>query len=92
VRIGDHLDENEFIASIQPDDGSENYSILSPFNGILRGLIRPGMHVTKGLKIGDVDRRNDPAMCTLVSDKSLAIGGGVLEAVLAFYKTRKERR
>jgi len=91
MKIGDHLDENQFIAEIQPDDGSENYSIFSPFTGVLRGLIRPGTHVTKGLKIGDVDRRNDPAMCTLVSDKSLAIGGGVLEAVLAFEKMRKDK-
>lgn len=89
VRIGDHLEENQFIAMIEPDDGSENFSIFSPFKGILRGLIRPGMHVTRGMKVGDVDRRNDPAMCKLVSDKSLAVGGGVLEAVLAFYKMRK---
>jgi xanthine dehydrogenase accessory factor len=38
--------------------------------------------VTRGLKIGDIDPRNDPAACYLVSDKALAIGGGVLEAVL----------
>ena len=89
--IGDPLKEGQLIAEIQPDDGSENFLIFSPFKGVLRGLIRPGIQVIKGMKIGDVDRRNDPAMVTLVSDKSLAAGGGVLEAVLTFMKSKNER-
>jgi xanthine dehydrogenase accessory factor len=40
------------------------------------------MTVTRGLKLGDVDPRDDPALCRLVSDKALAVGGGVLEAIL----------
>jgi xanthine dehydrogenase accessory factor len=56
--------------------------ILAPFAGVLRGLLHPGLPVTKGMKVGDVDPRNDPSYCTLVSDKSLAIGGSVLEAIL----------
>ncbi|MCL4825204.1 MAG: hypothetical protein KJZ57_13395 [Anaerolineales bacterium] len=42
------------------------------------------MEVTRGLKLGDVDERDDPALCRLVSDKALAIGGGALEAILSF--------
>jgi xanthine dehydrogenase accessory factor len=38
--------------------------------------------VPPGLKVGDVDPRVDTD-CSLISDKALAIGGGVLEAVLA---------
>lgn len=53
------------------------------FMGVLRGLLRPGTPVKRGLKIGDLDPRNDPRLCALVSDKSLAVGGGVLEALLA---------
>jgi xanthine dehydrogenase accessory factor len=34
------------------------------------------------MKIGDLDPRADVAYCFTVSDKSLAIGGGVLEAIL----------
>ncbi|MFU8773983.1 MAG: hypothetical protein ACNA8H_16380, partial [Anaerolineales bacterium] len=49
----------------------------------LRGLVHPDVHIRKGLKIGDVDPRADPENCALVSDKSLAIGGGVLEAILS---------
>ena len=36
----------------------------------------------RGLKIGDVDARGDVEACRTISDKALAIGGGVLEAVL----------
>jgi xanthine dehydrogenase accessory factor len=56
--------------------------ITAPFPGVIRGLLHDGLEVTKGLKLGDVDPRDDPDLCTLVSDKALAIGGGVLEAIL----------
>jgi xanthine dehydrogenase accessory factor len=85
--IGDHLEEGQPIAEIQPDViDVDKFTIASPFKGILRGIIYPGSEVTKGMKVGDVDRRGDPAMCTLVSDKSLSVSGGVLEAVLVFMK------
>lgn len=51
--------------------------------GMLRGLIRSGVRVTAGMKIGDVDPRAERSHCFTVSDKSLAVGGGVLEAILA---------
>jgi len=88
--IGDQLEEGQLIAEIQPQDGNDNFSILSPFPGMLRGLIRPEIQVAKGVKIGDVDRRNDPAMHTLISDKALAIGGGVLEVLLTFLKSSEK--
>jgi len=90
MQIGEHLEEGSYVAEIEPDDGSEIFSIFSPFTGVLRGLIRPGSHVMRGMKIGDVDRRSDPAMCTLVSDKALAVGGGVLEAVMTFLARSRE--
>lgn len=34
------------------------------------------------MKAGDVDPRCKPEYCTTASDKALAVGGGVLEAVL----------
>jgi xanthine dehydrogenase accessory factor len=83
ARIGEHVEAGQLIAGIQPEAGIGETEICSPFAGVLRGLIHPGLHVTAGLKIGDVDPRDDPSMCQLVSDKALAIGGGVLEALLA---------
>lgn len=54
--------------------------VQAKINGTLRGLIKGGIWVTKGLKIGDIDPRCEPNHCHTVSDKALAIAGGVLEA------------
>jgi xanthine dehydrogenase accessory factor len=67
---------------------SGTVKIVSPFPGVLRGLIHPGLHVTAGLKIGDVDPRDNREACFLVSDKALAIGGAVLEAILSMTELR----
>jgi len=78
AQIGEHVQEGQEIAVI-----SDRYPVTSPFPGVLRGLIHPSLYVTRGLKIGDVDPRDDPELCNLVSDKALSIGGGVLEALLS---------
>jgi xanthine dehydrogenase accessory factor len=75
--IGDQLKHTQPVASVQ------GQVILAPFDGVLRGMLFPGLPVSLGMKIGDIDPRNDPALCSLVSDKALAIGGGVLEAILS---------
>ena len=80
VEIGQHVEADQIVASV----GGEQ--IASPFKEIVRGLIHPGLSVRKGLKIGDIDSRDDPALCRLVSDKALAVGGGVLEAILGYRK------
>jgi xanthine dehydrogenase accessory factor len=85
AKIGDHIEEGQMVAIVR--DHTE-HAVISPLKGVLRGLIRDGIHVSQGLKIGDVDPRDDPSACFLVSDKALAIGGGALEAIL----TRQEIR
>jgi xanthine dehydrogenase accessory factor len=87
-QIGDHCDAGELIAEIQSSIENNQSKILSPFPGILRGLLHSGLNVTRGLKIGDIDARDDPRLCQMVSDKALSVGGGVLEAIL----TRPELR
>lgn len=83
-QIGEHVEAGEVVAVI-----GEQVAVTSPFAGVLRGIIHDGLHVTKGLKIGDVDARNDPRMCFLASDKALSIGGGVLEALLSKKEIRE---
>lgn len=82
--IGDLVTAGDTIARI-PRENQEAVVISAPFTGVLRGLIHPSVLVTPGLKIGDVDPRAQPAHCYTVSDKSLAIAGGVLEAILTHY-------
>jgi xanthine dehydrogenase accessory factor len=81
--IGNHLEPGQLVAEIA---GGQ---ILAPFKGVLRGLVHPGIQVLKHMKVGDVDPRDDPSYCTLISDKALAVGGGVLEAILAQPELRR---
>lgn len=77
VEIGDRLKKGYLVALVGEEE------VLAPFDGILRGLLRDGTAVKSGLKIGDVDPRENPNLYKLISDKSRAIGGGVLESILA---------
>ena len=56
--------------------------MVCTITGTLRGLLADGVPVTKGMKSGDVDPRCEPDYCVCASDKALAVGGGVLEALL----------
>jgi xanthine dehydrogenase accessory factor len=77
ARIGEPVKVGQLIATVA---GQE---VRAPFDGVLRGLIHSKAPVTAGFKIGDVDPRSEVRHCFTISDKSLAVGGGVLEAVLA---------
>lgn len=84
LTIGDHIEAGQLIAEIA------GVKVTASWRGILRGLLHPGLTVTRGLKIGDIDPREDPHLCQLVSDKALAIGGGVLEAILSRPEVRSQ--
>ena len=77
IAIGDVVSEGQPLGEVG------GVTVRAPFDGVVRGAIRNGMRVRAGLKIGDVDPRGDPAACWEISDKALAVGNGVLEAVLA---------
>ena len=82
--IGDMVEKDQAIATIAPADGGQDYAVRSPLKGLLRGLIRDGFYVTKGLKIADVDPREaEYNNCFTVSDKARCIGGAVLAALLS---------
>jgi len=87
-QIGDHCEPDELIAEIQSEIENQKSKIVSPFKGVVRGLIHSGLTVTRNMKIGDIDPRDDARLCQLISEKALAIGGGVMEALL----TRPEVR
>jgi xanthine dehydrogenase accessory factor len=82
--IGDRVPTGAIIASVQGSQGAR--PVVAPFTGVLRGLIHPSVAVTAGMKIGDLDPRARPEYCFTVSDKSLAVGGGVLEAILTVFQ------
>ncbi|TLM99560.1 hypothetical protein FDZ74_17845 [bacterium] len=78
VPIGVHVDSGDLIGEV----GS--FEIRAPFSGVIRGLVHDGLKVTTGMKLGDIDPRDDPLISRLVSDKSLSVAGGVLEAILSY--------
>lgn len=75
-QIGDTVLPGERIARV----GGQ--AILAPIRGVLRGLLSDGIVVAPGMKCGDIDPRCEVSHCYQVSDKALAIAGGVLEAIL----------
>jgi len=75
--IGDYVKQGDTIATINEQQ------LIAQFDGVLRGIVHPRVRVKEGMKIGDLDPRNDPLACFSISDKSLSIGGGVLEAILS---------
>jgi xanthine dehydrogenase accessory factor len=77
VSIGDRVLEGQTLGTMA--DGTV---LTAPFTGVLRGLIADSVTLTKGLKIGDLDPKCEPSTCFEISDKALAIGGGVVEAAL----------
>jgi len=81
--IGDGIKQGQLIATVA---GQE---ICAPFDGVLRGLVHSEVNVTIGMKIGDLDPRGVVEHCFTISDKSLAIGGGVLEAILSSPVSRR---
>lgn len=58
-------------------------------DGVLRGILADGTPVFKGMKAGDIDPRCEVRHCYCASDKALAVGGGVLEAVLELTEALK---
>ena len=88
-QIGDMVQAGETVAQIHteactgiPCDCQHAIPVKTAIPGILRGLLRDGLSVSTGMKVGDIDPRAAPAHCFTISDKSRAIGGGVLEAIL----------
>ncbi len=70
-------------------DASQPLGIVvkTKIDGVLRGILHDGLRVQVNAKIADVDPRGEAENCFTVSDKSWAVGGGALEAVL--YLQRK---
>jgi len=60
----------------------EGVPMICTLDGVLRGILPEGTPVRKGMKAGDIDPRCKIEHCYCTSDKALAVGGGVLEAVL----------
>lgn len=80
--IGDFVNAGDIVAHVGTEqNGRLEGEVRAGISGVIRGLLRTGTPIGKGVKVGDIDPRDNIA-CHLVSDKAIAIGGGVLEALL----------
>jgi len=83
--IGETVRTGEILAHIG------DTPIIAPICGLLRGMIQCGLHVRSGQKIADIDpRETERDNWRTISDKSRAIGGAVLEALLSEIHKRRE--
>ena len=76
--ISDHIQANEVIGYVEEEP------VRAKITGVLRGILKSGLMVTKGFKLADVDGSCKEAHCFSISDKSLSVGGGVMEAITAW--------
>lgn len=79
AEIGDRVEAGQAVGRVA------GVEVRAEIPGVLRGLLRPGLAVTKGLKAGDVDPRGVREHCFTISEKARALGGSALEAVLGHF-------
>lgn len=82
-RIGDVVKEGQILFTVG------DVEVPAPFTGLLRGLIREGLEIPKGMKAADVDPRTDVDWRT-ISDKARCLGGAALEAYLYLSLTKRK--
>lgn len=84
VKIGNLVSKGQKLAEVS------GVAVNAAFDGVVRGLLADGVTVSSGMKVGDLDPRMDVRLTQFVSDKALAVGGGVLEAILSQLELREK--
>jgi len=77
--IGDFIEAGEVVAEV------DGMPVKAQVSGIVRGMLRDGTSVWKGMKAGDIDPRGEKEYCYTISEKARAIAGAVLECILSHY-------
>lgn len=92
-RIGDVVKTEEVIGVIMSEEEPQReVPIPASMTGLLRGMIKEGYLVKKGLKIMDIEpRKKEKELCFLISDKAKCIGESVYQ-VIRDYENAKTGR
>ena len=76
-QIADLVEKDQVIAMVGETP------VYASLTGVLRGIIKEGYEVPKGMKIADIDpRKEQKKNCDTISDKARCIAGSVLEILL----------
>jgi xanthine dehydrogenase accessory factor len=81
LKIGDMVKKGDIVGFI------ENVPIKTQIDGVLRALLRDGLHINNGAKLGEIDPRGEKWLCYAIRPRMRTIGGGVLEAILMHLNT-----
>ena len=77
-KIADIVEKDQVLAWIG------DTPVRASLTGVLRGIIRDGFSVPKGMKIADIDPRGEQKKnCFTISDKARCIAGSVVEILLS---------
>ena len=77
-KIADIVEKDQILAWIG------DTPVRASLTGVLRGIIRDGFTVPKGMKIADIDpRKEQKKNCFTISDKARCIAGSVVEILLS---------
>lgn len=81
--IGDLVEAGEIVGYIG------EIPVRTEISGVLRGLLRSGLEVEPGEKLGDTDPRGASVNVGAISDKAMKIGQSVLETIKGIYLSSK---
>lgn len=85
VNIGDIVEKGNHVLDVS------GTMMVAPFDGVIRGILRDGTNVPKGMKIADIDPRlSEVKNCYTISDKARTIAGAVLEAIMYLRRENHE--
>lgn len=78
AKIGDIVEQGQVLGHVG------EVPVTASITGVLRGIIRDGFKVHKGMKIADIDpRKEERKNCSTISDKARCIAGSVVEILLS---------
>jgi xanthine dehydrogenase accessory factor len=77
--IGDLVTAGEVVAWVAEQP------VKAEIDGVVRALLRSGVVVGKGTKLGEIDPSSDKEACYTIRPRARTIAGGVLEAILMHY-------
>lgn len=86
MQIGDSVKENDILGFV------DEAGVIADIDGVVRGLVRSGIKVNQGMKLGDIDPRGEKNYCYTISDKARAIAGSVLEVILRVFNAERGMR
>jgi xanthine dehydrogenase accessory factor len=76
--IGERVNKGSVVAVV------DDFPVMAKISGVVRGLLREGVEVKKGMKVGDIDPRGKREHCFTIADKAGLFGrsiGGYLISV-----------